>query len=350
MNKILLLLTGLVVGLMGCQKDEAQPSQTTTTPTTTPIPTTTNAFFKGADISWITQQEASGITFHQPDGKPDDIFNILKSKGINSIRLRVWVNPAGGWNGIDDLLVKAKRAKTADMKLLLDFHYSDSWADPGKQTKPAAWKDLSFTDLKTAVTTHTTEVMNRLKANGIKPEWVQIGNETNNGMLWPDGRASTNMPNFAALITAGYDAVKAVSPSSQVMVHISNGYDKSLFQWMFGGLKSNNATFDLIGMSMYPSATDWAAKNEQCLSNVNELIAQYNKKVMIVEVGMPVSDPASSGAFMADLIAKMKSVPNGNGIGVFYWEPQAYKKWQGYGLGAFDDSGKPTTAMDAFLK
>lgn len=331
----------LIVALLGCGQPETQPA---------PTPAPTPDFLKGADVSWITQQEASGVKFYRPDGTADDIFAILKSKGINSIRLRVWVNPAGGWNGTDDVLAKAKRAKAAGMKLLIDFHYSDSWADPGKQTKPAAWQTLSFTDLKKALYDHTVEVMNRLKTNAITPEWVQVGNETNNGMLWPDGRASTSMPNFAALITTGYEAVKSVSPTSQVVVHLSNGYDKSLFQWMFDGLATNVAKFDMIGMSMYPTATDWAVKNEQCLATINDLIAQYKKPVMVVEVGMPANDPATAAAFMSDLIAKLKTVPNGNGMGLFYWEPQAYKKWQGYGLGAFDDAGKPTPAMDVFLK
>ncbi|MEZ0541907.1 glycoside hydrolase family 53 protein [Fibrella arboris] len=337
-----MLILLLLAGLASCQKADTQPP-------VTPAPTPVTDFIKGADVSWVTQQEASGVRFYRPDGTADDIFVILKSKGINSIRLRVWVNPAGGWNGINDVLTKARRANAAGMKLLIDFHYSDSWADPGQQAKPAAWQKLTFTELKKAVSDHTADVMNRLKMNGITPEWVQIGNETNDGMLWPDGRASTSMANFAALITTGYEAVKSVSPTSQVLVHLSNGYDKSLFQWLFGGLASNNAQFDMIGLSMYPSATDWAVKNEQCLSNVNELTVQYKKPVMVVEVGMPANDPATANAFIADLSAKLKTVPSGNGLGVFYWEPQAYKKWQGYGLGAFDDSGKPTAALDAFL-
>lgn len=344
MKKKTVLTVLLLAGLVSCQKATTQPQPVV------PDPTPTADFAKGADVSWITQQEASGVRFYRPDGTADDIFAILKSKGMNAVRLRVWVNPQGGWNGVDDVLVKAKRAKAAGMKLLIDFHYSDSWADPGKQTKPAAWQNLTFSDLKKALSDHTVEVMNRLKTNGITPEWVQVGNETNNGMLWPDGRASTSMANFAALITTGYDAVKSVSPTSQVMVHVSNGHDKALFQWLFGGLAGNSAKFDLIGMSMYPSAADWSAKNEQCLSNVNELIAQYKKPVMVVEVGMPANDPATANAFISDLSARLKTVPNGNGLGVFYWEPQAYRSWQGYGLGAFDDAGKPTAALDAFLK
>ncbi|OIN61294.1 arabinogalactan endo-1,4-beta-galactosidase [Arsenicibacter rosenii] len=329
---VLAVLAGHVAGCKGQAIPSAAPDR----------------FVKGADVSWITQQEKEGVRFYQSDGKPDDIFSILKNKGMNAIRLRVWVNPQGGWNGIDDVLVKAKRVKAAGMRLMIDFHYSDNWADPGKQTKPAAWQNLSFDDLKKAVSSHTTAVLTRLKENDITPEWVQVGNETNDGMLWPDGRASTNMANFAALINAGYDAVKAVSPTAQVIVHISNGYDQKLFQWMFGGLAAQQTRFDMIGMSLYPSAADWATKNSQCLSTVQDMIARYHKPVMVVEVGMSASDPATANAFITDLIGKMRNVPDSMGQGVLYWEPQSYGQWQGYDLGAFDNTGKPTAAMDAF--
>lgn len=331
-----ILVTGLMIGqLAGC-KGQSVPSAVA------------DRFAKGADVSWITQQEKEGFRFYQSDGKPADIFSVLKEKGMNTIRLRVWVNPQGGWNGIDDVLSKAKRVQAAGMWLMIDFHYSDNWADPGKQTKPAAWQGLKFDDLKKALSSHTTTVLTRLKENGITPEWVQIGNETNDGMLWPDGRASTSMANFAALVNAGYDAVKAVSPTSQVIVHISNGYDRQLFRWMFGGLAAQQAKFDMIGMSLYPSAADWETKNSQCIATIQDMIAQYHKPVMVVEVGMPANDPVTANAFISDLIRKMRSVPDQMGKGVLYWEPQSYGKWQGYELGAFDETGKPTAAMDAF--
>lgn len=339
--KCFLLTSFLLSSLTACRGQSAAPA---------PSPNPSDSFIKGADVSWITQQEAAGIRFYQPDGKADDLFNILKAKGINTIRLRVWVNPQGGWNGPDDVLAKAKRVKAANLKLLLNFHYSDSWADPGKQTKPAAWKNLTFADLKKALANHTTEVLTLLTTNGIVPEWVQIGNETNNGMLWPDGQASTNMANYAALVKTGYEAVKAVSPTSQVMVHVSNGYDKNLFRWNIGGLADQDTPFDLIGLSLYPTASDWATKNEQCLVTINDLIALYKKTVMVVEVGMPANDPVTANAFISDLITRLRAIPDNKAKGVIYWEPQAYGKWQGYGLGAFDDTGKPTVALDAFLK
>ena len=312
-------------------------------------------FAKGADVGWLTEMEAAGIKFYNNNGVPQECMQILKDKGMNAIRLRAWVNPQDGWNNTKDVLVKARRAQRLGMKLMIDFHYSDSWADPGKQPKPKAWTNLNFAEMKNALSAYTRGVMDTLKLNGIVPEWVQIGNETNNGMLWEDGRASTSMANFAALIQAGYSAVKAVSSSTQVIVHLSNGYDNGLFRWMFDGLKANGAHWDIIGLSVYPTwapggVEGWASVNSQCLANMKDMIARYATPVMIVEAGMPVHPPASAKAFLGDLIMKTKSIPDGKGLGVFYWEPESFNNWKGYGLGAFDNAGKPTIAMDAFLE
>jgi len=305
-------------------------------------------FAKGADVSWLTEMEAAGVKFYNSGGMKQDLLQLLKDKGMNSVRLRVWVNPAGGWCNAQDLLAKALRAKNLGFRIMIDFHYSDSWADPAQQNKPAAWSGQAIAALRTSVATHTTEVLTLLKNNKISAEWVQVGNETNNGMLWEEGKASVNMNNFAELVLSGYNAVKAVSPTSKVIVHLSNGYDNSLYRWMFDGLKAQGAKWDVIGMSMYPSAADWPVKNTQCLANMNDMISRYGSELMICEVGMPASEAAAAKAFISDLISKVKSLPSDKGLGVLYWEPQAYNSWKGYKLGAFDDSGKPTVAMDAF--
>jgi arabinogalactan endo-1,4-beta-galactosidase len=156
------------------------------------------------------------------------------------------------------------------------------------------------------------------------------------------------MSNFAKLVNAGYDAVKFVSSTSKVIVHISNGYDNALFRWMFDGLKSNGAKWDVIGMSLYPTASNWSTLNAQCLANMNDMVSRYDKEVMIVEVGMSWDQASACNSFLSDLITKTKSVTNGKGLGVFYWEPESYNNWQGYTLGAFDNSGKPTVALNAF--
>lgn len=329
--------------LIACNKNN--PGSPNTGGTTNPV---TSQFAKGADISWLTQMEASGYKFYNTAGTAMDGMLLMKSLGINAIRLRVWVNPAGDWCNNADLVAKAMRAKKLGFRILLDLHYSDTWADPGHQTKPGAWTNYNFTTLNSTIYSYTKSVMDTLKANGVTPSWVQVGNETNDGMLWQDGRASVNMSNFAALVSSGYKAVKTFGDSIKVIVHISNGYDNSLFRWIFDGLKANGANWDIIGMSLYPSASNWQSYNTQCLANINDMISRYNTPVMICEVGMSVNDPATCLSFLTDLITKTQSVANNNGLGVFYWEPECYNNWQGYGLGAFDNTGKPTIAMNAF--
>lgn len=313
-----------------------------------PAPPPTTDFALGADVSWITQMEAEGRKFFNAAGVEQDCFQILKDLGMNTIRLRVWVNPAAGWNNTADVIAKATRAKQKGFRIMIDFHYSDTWADPGHQQKPQAWEGLDLAGLSNQLATHTTDVLTQLKNAGITPEWVQVGNETNNGMLWPEGKASDDMAAFAQLVNAGYESVKGVFPDAKVIVHISNGFDNGLFRWIFDGLRNNNAKWDVIGLSLYPTIANWATLNSQCLSNMNDMVQRYGKEVMVVEVGMSWDQHVACGAFLEDLITKTKSVTGGKGIGVLYWEPQSYNNWQGYTLGAFDNSGKPTPALDAF--
>jgi arabinogalactan endo-1,4-beta-galactosidase len=334
-----LFLSLMLLG--GCGKSGAKSAGPPITPPDTPI-------LKGADVSWLTQMEASGYSFYNSAGAATECMRLLQSLGINSIRLRAWVNPPGGWNNNADLVAKAVRAKNLGLRVLIDFHYSDTWADPGHQTKPAAWTGYDFPTLTDTLYAYTLAVLDTLKANGVVPSWVQIGNETNDGMLWPDGRASVNMANFAALVNAGYQAAKAVNDSIRVIVHLSNGYDNSLFRWMFDGLKANGASWDIIGMSLYPSASNWQAYDDSCLANMKDMVSRYNKQVMICEVGMPANEASTCQSFLLDIISKVKTVPGSNGLGIFYWEPESYNNWQGYGLGAFDNTGRPTVAMNAF--
>ncbi len=346
MHKVFFTLTIVLLALFttgGCKKNKSVEE-------VPEPPVAQTGFAKGADIGWITEMEAAGKKFYNAAGVETECFTLMKSLGMNTIRLRVWVNPSPAWNNAADVVAKAVRAKNLGMRVMIDFHYSDSWADPGKQTKPAAWSAMNFTELKTALATHTTDVLHQLKTADVTPEWVQVGNETNDGMLWPDGKASTNMANYAQLVNAGYDAVKAVFASAKVIVHVSNGWDNALFRWNIGGLISNGAKFDVIGMSLYPSyvAGGWASANQQCFTNMNDMVTRYNKEVMVVEVGMPWDSAADCKLFITDLITKVKSVTNNKGIGVLYWEPQSYGGWKGYTLGAFDNNGKPTIALDAF--
>lgn len=313
-----------------------------------PIVSDSSFFAKGADVSWLTEMESKGIKFYNKKGSQQDLFQILKDEGMNSIRLRVWVNPAGGWCNTKDVVTKALRAKALGMKILIDFHYSDLWADPGKQTKPAAWQNENIAQLDSSVKAYTTGVLDTLQSNGISPDWVQVGNETNDGMLWPEGKASANMANFASLVNAGYDAVKSVFPTAKVIVHISNGFDNSLFRWIFDGLQNNGAKWDVIGMSLYPTASNWKQLNAQCLLNMQDMVSRYNKQVMICEIGMSENDSLSCKDFILDLSQKSRSIADNKCLGIFYWEPECYDNWNGYTLGAFNNSGQPTVALDAF--
>ena len=351
MRTFLFANMAFVLMICGCGKSNNDNS-----PVTPPPVVVQTNLIKGADISWVTQMDASGYKFYNKNGVQEDCFQLMKDIGFNSIRLRAWVNPADGWCNTKDVAAKALRAKAQGLNIMIDFHYSDTWADAGTQTKPAAWQNISFDSLVKSVYNYTYHVMDTLNSLGVTVAWAQTGNEVDDGMLWEDGRASTNMSNFAQLINSGYNAIKAVSPATKVIVHVSNGYDAGLFQWVFDGLQSNHAQWDVIGMSLYPSyapdnsyptISTWQQYDSLCLINMKNVAARYNKEVMICEVGMPMADSVACKAFLTDILQKVQSVPNGKGLGVFYWEPEAYN-WQGYGLGAFNTAGKPTMALDAF--
>ena len=328
-----------------------------------PVPKPVDGVFaKGADIGWITEMEAAGKKFYNAKGEEMECMALLKSLGINSIRLRVWVDAVepsaiaksrGHWCNKEDVIVKAKRANALGMRLMINFHYSDWWADPGKQNIPALWKDFSFEEMKNAVMEHTVDILDALKQENLTPEWIQIGNETNNGLLWETGKASLNMKNYADLMRVGYDASKSIFPDTKVIIHISNGFDNGLFRWNFDGLKDNGAKWDIIGMSLYPywakekGYDTWQKVNDACIANIKDMIERYGTEVMICEVGMHYNQAEECRDFLTDLIKQSKLVPDNKVLGVFYWEPQCYD-WKGYQLGAFDRTGKPTVAMDAF--
>ncbi|MDQ6419702.1 glycosyl hydrolase 53 family protein [Paenibacillus sp. LHD-117] len=334
----MLLTLGLGGPWSGAEKAEAAP-----------------AFAKGADISWVPGMEAQGYTWKDKNGNTRDIIDILKNDyQINSVRIRVFVNPSNdygnGYMNKDRAATLAQRAKNAGMSIMLTLHYSDSWADPGKQTKPAAWQSYTFQQLMDAVWNHTRDVMYAMQAKGVTPDWVQIGNETNNGMLWEDGKASVNMKNYAWLVNTGNNAVKSVSSGTKTIVHLANGYDNALFVWNIGGLIANGATFDIIGMSLYPTASDWSTKVNQTITNANDMISRYGKQVMITEIGLDYNQATAAKSFVTDIKTKIRNIAGGNGLGVFYWEPQASPGYNGgYNKGAWQSNGRPTIALDGFI-
>ena len=315
-----------------------------------PIDPEPATFAKGADVSWLTQMEKEGCKFYNASGQETECMALLKSLGMDAIRLRVWVDPKDGWCGKEDVLAKARRAQALGMRLMIDFHYSDWWADPGKQNKPAAWKNLDLEGLKKAVADHTTDVLTALKTAGITPQWIQIGNETTGGMLWPDGQNynDAGFANYVQLHNAGYDAAKAVFPSAQVMVHVDNGWKWETLKWFFNSFDLKGARYDLIGLSLYPEKSNWQSYNQQICNNIQTLYSQYQKETIICEVGMDWNDATTCKQFLSDLIARIKDTAASHCTGVLYWEPEGYQAWSGYGKAAFDNSGKPTAALDAF--
>lgn len=305
-----------------------------------------SGFAKGADVSWLTQLESEGVTFTDAAGNATECMRLLRDQcGVNSIRLRVWVNPAEGWNNIDDVMLKARRAASLNQRLMIDFHFSDTWADPGSQATPAAWADYDLDGLKTAVADHVTAMLSRLQAQGITPEWVQIGNETRGGMLYPIGSIDDPAA-FTALVNAGYDAVKAIFPEALVIVHLDSGDKEWIYDRIFGALADNGGKYDIIGMSLYPDADSYEATVDACLANIKRLNAAYGKRLMICEVGMDYDKAVEADLMMRRLYAGC--VESGVVDGIFYWEPEAPAGYNGgYNKGCFAD-GTPTQALDVF--
>ena len=318
-----------------------------------------NDFVKGADVGFLTGQEKHGVKFHDRDGKERECLELLKNDyQMKAIRMRVWVNPRGGMNDKHELLAMAKRAKALGMDLMVDFHYSDSWADPAKQPIPEAWKNHSYKQMKKDVRQHTIDVLSLLKANGIEPRWVQVGNETANGLLWPMGHIEQNPKQYAGFIRAGYDAVKKVFPRAIVIVHLDRGHLQSLYDYNLDIVKKYGGKFDMIGMSLYPY---WAMQDHpelnpdgiitDCMANIRHCSEKYGCDVMIVETGFEVDEQHpekmdEGRRQLTRVIREARNETNGRCRGVFYWEPQCLPG--GYKLGAFNSNAAPTAIMEAF--
>lgn len=309
---------------------------------------------KGADISWMTEMEEQGYTWQDNDGNASELMPLLTSYDMDAVRLRVWVDPdnspANGWCDIDDMVTKAQLAEAEGMDVMICIHFSDWWAHPGQQNKPAAWSSMSVSQLETAVANHTTDILNALDAVNITPRWVQIGNETNDGMLWETGRASAGgFANYAKFINAGASAVKAFDASIKTILHLASGNDTGLYNWNIGGLLSNGLTFseiDIVGMSLYPNEDNWISLVDDTYSNMLNVQNTYNKDVMVVEIGFDNSRPDITYQFIVYMIERTRQA---QGLGVFYWEPIAYSPFTSYSKGAWDGDGSPSVAMDAFL-
>jgi arabinogalactan endo-1,4-beta-galactosidase len=341
----ILLLLSFSFTLSAC-KEKPKPK-----PPVTPPPT---SFFRGADVSWLAQMEATGYVFYDENGNAADCLDLLMARGINSIRLRVFVHPSSdkisGHCSPEETAEMAARAKAKGLEVMLDFHYSDTWADPAHQTKPATWASVPFAALKDSVYAHTYYTLNLLKQAGVTPKWVQIGNEIPSGMLWPSGHIN-NPQQLAELINSGNQAVKDIDNKIQTIVHIDQGNDNARFRWFYDLMQQNGAQFDIIGASYYPHwlGSDYTVSIDDLGNNLKDMVTRYNKPVMVVEVGGDYWEVANSKDLLIATIGAVKDVPSQMGLGVFYWEPQGAKPWSGYQLNCWQDNGRPSPALDAFL-
>lgn len=310
-----------------------------------------NTFWLGADISGTTEMEARGRKLYNARGELRENTALMHELGLNAVRLRVWVNPRGGWSGKDDVLEMAKRAKYYGMAVMIDFHYSDWWADPGKQHIPGAWQYFKYDEMKYELAGHTREVLQLLKAHDIDVRWVQVGNETTNGFLWPMGRAEDNMEQYAGLTQAGYDAVKQVYPDAKVIVHLDGGCDRKRYDFIFDGLRKYGTKWDMVGVSVYPYwdmkaglEEDWQGTVRDFAANIKYLYRKYGTESMVVETGVEASKPVEGKRILSAIIDAARNNTDGHCHGVFYWAPELEGA---YPLGAFKD-GRPTEIMDAF--
>jgi arabinogalactan endo-1,4-beta-galactosidase len=311
------------------------------------IPATLAALsYKGVDWSSLLVEEASGQTFKNLAGTTQPLETILKASGVNTVRQRIWVSPSDGNYNLAYNIKLAKRAQAAGLQIYLDFHYSDTWADPGHQAKPAAWAGLSTAVLTTKIYDYTKEVVNTFATNNIPLAIVSIGNEITPGLLFPTGQLSSSggPKNAAALLKSASKAIKesTLSPKPKIMIHLDNGWNSATQTWWYdtvlrSGGGFSTADFDIHGVSYYPfynSAATLAALG----SSLQTLSSKYGKEFMVVETDWPSYCPNAQYAFPADaknipisvggqsqwvkaVADKVKGVAGGKGTGVFYWEP-----------------------------
>jgi len=332
----------------------------------------------GADISSLKKSEDMGGVYAYEDGTQADALEILRDHGLNYARIRVWVDSPDGYHGKAQLLEMAKRLKKKEIKLLVDFHYADSWADPGKQPKPASWENLDFEGLKKALYEHTFDVCKSLKEQGTPPDMVQVGNEITNGMLWPDGKNDKSFDNLAALLKEGYRAVKDCSFETLVMLHLDNGGNNEMYRWWFDSILAQEVPFDLIGVSYYPY---WHGTLADLQHNLNDIALRYDKDIIVVETayaftpddndnyeniihsqeqpGYPFT-PAGQARMLADVMTVTRAIPNGHGLGVMWWDatwtavpgngwdpfhPTSGNNWENQALFDYDNRALPAMKL-----
>jgi arabinogalactan endo-1,4-beta-galactosidase len=339
-------------------------------------------FMAGADISALTVHEQRGAIYRD-GGIPGDAIDILRDHGTNWFRLRLFVNPNPASdpfvaNDLNYTIALAQRAKASGAKLLVDFHYSDTWADPGKQTKPAAWAPLSFNDLVNRVHDYTRDTVAAFGDAGVLPDMVQIGNEIANGMLWQSGYVwtggsnDTGFNNLAALLNAGINGAKEGAGAGQeplIMIHHDKGAQWNTTSYYFNKLVARNVDFDVIGYSYYPkwhyNPATAAGDIGDLETNLHNTANTFGKPIVVVETGFASRgaqfepdyefdvSPAGQQQFLDTLVDVVQGVPNGLGQGVFWWYAEArptsgLNVWEGGRYGLFDQNGNLLPAASVF--
>jgi arabinogalactan endo-1,4-beta-galactosidase len=286
----------------------------------------------GADVSFLAHAEQKGVVF-KDNGQVKAGLQILKDHGYNWVRLRLFHSPDRLPNNLDYTIAQARAAKKLGFKLLLNFHYSDTWADPQKQFIPRAWEGFTHEQLVAAVEKYSRDVVAALVAADAAPDMVQIGNEVIGGMLWPDGRLPKNWSNFADLVKAGIRGVKAgaADPPPRIMIHIDRGGDKRSTKHFFDKCQAHSIEYDVIGQSYYPW---WHGSLDDLRENMAFMADTYKKDIMLVEVaynwrpteyktGKPPfpETPEGQKAFLREVDDIVRNAPDGRGGGIFWWEP-----------------------------
>ena len=313
-------------------------------------------FIKGVDLSTLIELEKCGARYFD-QGKEEDVLTILKRYDIDSVRVRLWNDPysekgepyGAGTNDIKTTMEILKRVKARGFSTLLDLHYSDFWADPGKQCKPKVWENYDVSQLETAVFTYTKETLELLKKEDILPDMVQVGNELSNGLLWPEGRVP-NYDNIARFVSAGIRGVRVVDDKISIMIHLDNGGNNALYREWFDEYLKRGEDFDVIGLSYYPF---WHGTLDMLIDNMNDLAVRYGKNLIVAEVSMGFSmedysqyekleksarkgyatrpelvekieypmTKQGQADFMADFLNRIHQIKNQKGKGFYYWEP-----------------------------
>jgi arabinogalactan endo-1,4-beta-galactosidase len=309
-----------------------------------PAPAATT-FFKGVDISWAPQMQAHGYSWKNASGQTQDLLTILKGYGIGAVRLRTFVNPSSdpgnGHCSIAEVAAFAKKVKDAGLSIMLDYMFGDTWNSVGVQDPPGAWKNMSYSQMLSAMSGYVGQSMNVMKTNNVLPTWVQIGNEINTGICHPVGSIS-NPGQLTGLLNAAYNQVKQVSPSTTVCIHLAQPQKYDSMQTFFSRYAGNGGEWDMSVFSSYGSASLAGG----IVGNMKKISDAYHKPFMQTEFGGPVSKVSATESA---LVAYLKALKSNGGQGLFYWEPECMSPFTGYTMGAWNSASRqPTAIMDGF--